>query len=109
MRKTLAGRASTICRVTASLTRRSPSSTRRSAFAGIVLMSTILAVPSAQKDRGSESGDLVEMDAVVLDRNAQPVRDLTIGDFQIKEDGRAVDLKTFAAVGFDEAVPRHLI
>jgi VWFA-related protein len=74
-----------------------------------VLASTILSVPSAQKNRAAESGDLVEMDAVALDRDDQPVGDLTISDFQIKEDGRSVDLKTFASVGFDEAVPRHLV
>src|SRR5829696_6495928 len=41
------------------------------------------------------SGELVELDVVALDRQQQPVTDLRREDFQIKEDGRPVDLKTF--------------
>jgi VWFA-related protein len=46
---------------------------------------------------------------VVLDRDDKPVGGLTIADFQIKEDGRPVDLKTFASVGIEEPVPRHVV
>jgi VWFA-related protein len=108
MRRRLGGRGSTIFPTITSPTRRSSSSGRLSGFAAVALVSTILAAPSAQKNRGSETGDLVEIDVVALDRKDQPVGGLTIGDFQIKEDGRLVDLKTFAAVGFEEAVGRQL-
>jgi VWFA-related protein len=41
---------------------------------------------------------LVELDAVVLDDDDRPVPGLKQEDFQVKEDGRVVDLKTFDAV-----------
>ena len=44
------------------------------------------------------SGDLIELDVVALDRQDLPVSDLRQEDFQIKEDGRVVDIKTFAHV-----------
>jgi VWFA-related protein len=44
------------------------------------------------------STDLVELDVVALDRYEQPVAGLQQDEFQIKEDGRAVDVKTFAYV-----------
>jgi VWFA-related protein len=46
----------------------------------------------------ASSSDLVELDVVVLDRDEQPVVDLRQEDFEIKEDGRAVDVKTFLQV-----------
>ena len=54
---------------------------------------------SAQRPKPSpSSGDLIELDVVALDRRDQPVTDLRLEDFTIKEDGRAVDVKTFAQV-----------
>lgn len=47
------------------------------------------------------SGDLVELDVVALDRDGRPVTDLQASDFQIKDDGQRVDLKTFEAVTAD--------
>ena len=43
-------------------------------------------------------GDLVELDVVAIDRDDRPVTDLRQADFTIKEDGRAVELKTFSRV-----------
>ena len=40
----------------------------------------------------------VELDAVVLDKNDRPVRGLQQGDFQVKEDGRAVTVTSFNEV-----------
>lgn len=54
---------------------------------------------SAQRAKpGPSSGDLVELDVVALDRRDQPVTDLRLEDFTIKEDRRAVEVKTFARV-----------
>jgi VWFA-related protein len=44
------------------------------------------------------SGDLVELDVVALGRDEQPVADLRQDEFQVKEDGHVVELKTFANV-----------
>jgi VWFA-related protein len=44
------------------------------------------------------AGDLIELDVVALDRRDQPVTDLRLEDFKIKEDGRAVEVKTFSQV-----------
>ncbi len=48
--------------------------------------------------RQPATGDLVELDVVALDRDDQPVTDLHQDEFRVKEDGRLVDLKTFAKV-----------
>jgi VWFA-related protein len=45
--------------------------------------------------------DLVEVGAVVLDRNGDPVTGLTRDDFEIVEDGRAAPISTFAAINAD--------
>src|SRR6185295_4760825 len=57
------------------------------------------AAPAAQRTPpAASSGDLVELDVVALDRQDQPVAGLRREDFQVKEDGRVVDIKTFAHV-----------
>ena len=53
---------------------------------------------SAQKPAPAPSVDLVEIDVVVTDHNGQHVPGLRREDFEIKEDGKAVDIKTFTAV-----------
>ena len=52
---------------------------------------------SAVQDQG-QATFLVELDAVVLDEGDRPVAGLKQEDFQIKEDGRLVDVKTFDTV-----------
>src|ERR1044072_1201395 len=52
--------------------------------------------PSAQ--RRTLRADLVELDVVVLDGGDRPIRDLRQEDFEVKEDGQRVDVKTFAAI-----------
>jgi len=55
--------------------------------------------PSAQRSAPAPaSADLVELDIVVLDREEHPVAGLRQEDFQIKEDGHLVDVKTFSHV-----------
>jgi VWFA-related protein len=44
------------------------------------------------------SADLVELDVVVLDHDDRPITDLRQDEFKIKEDGHAVEVKTFASV-----------
>lgn len=57
-----------------------------------------------------ETGDLVLLDVVVTDQRGEAVRDLTAADFSVKEDGRVVDIKTFAAVdGRVDDEPRSLV
>jgi VWFA-related protein len=59
----------------------------------------LLAALAAQRPASqSPSGELVELDVVVLDRNQQPIAGLRQEDFQIKEDGHIVDVKTFSQV-----------
>src|SRR4030095_14404564 len=58
------------------------------------------------------SSDLVELDVVALDKDDRPVFGLERADFQVREDGHVVDLKTFTAPsrGQDEAPePRQLV
>jgi VWFA-related protein len=55
-------------------------------------------VLAAQPTPEVPSGDLVELDVVVLDKYEQPVAALQQEDFQIKEDGHPVDVKTFTPV-----------
>ncbi len=54
---------------------------------------------------GQPSAELVELDAVVTDDGGRPVTGLTRDDFDVREDGTRVDLKTFDAVADDGARP----
>jgi len=72
----------------------------RSAMAAALVGSCLLtASPRGQRPQAAPvTSDLVELDIVVLDRQDRPVTDLGREEFTIKEDGRAVDVKTFSAV-----------
>ena len=63
------------------------------AFVGVALV-----VPAQRPQHAPSAADLVELDVVALDRHDQPVTDLRREDFTIKEDGRAIELKTFSQV-----------
>jgi VWFA-related protein len=56
------------------------------------------AAVSAQRRPAASANDLVELDLVAFDRDNHPVTDLRQDEFKIKDDGRAVDVKTFAKV-----------
>jgi VWFA-related protein len=59
----------------------------------------LLAALAVQRGaKPAPSADLVELDVVVLDRYEQPVAGLRQEDFQVKEDGHLVDVKTFSPV-----------
>jgi len=56
--------------------------------------------PPAQQDIPTfrEGVQLVEVDAIVTDRQGNPVRDLTKDDFEIIEDGRTQNMRTFSLI-----------
>jgi VWFA-related protein len=58
-------------------------------------MCTLAFSGSAQKVAAPASIDLVELAVVVTDRQRQPVLDLTKQDFEVREDGKPVDITTF--------------
>ncbi len=51
------------------------------------------------------AGDLVELDIAVVARDGSAVMDLQRSDFQIKEDGKKVEIKTFMPVTADGLSP----
>ena len=65
---------------------------------GVALVALVVASGAAQKPTSFQSVDLVDVDVVVTDRDGRTVAGLTRDDFEIKEDGKAVELKTFNAV-----------
>lgn len=56
------------------------------------------AASAQRKAKAPASGDLVELDLVAWDKQNRPVTDLRKEEFEIKEDGRAMEIKTFAQV-----------
>ena len=65
----------------------------------LVALGAVLAAIAAPIIASQESAQyLVEVDAVVLDDGDRPVPGLKQEDFQVKEDGHLVELKTFDAV-----------
>ena len=59
----------------------------------------LTATPSAQRRTpAAPTGELIELDVVVLDRDHRPVTDLRQDEFQIKDDGKPVEVKTFSKV-----------
>jgi len=60
-----------------------------------VLIAASVVVLTAQKDAATY---LVEVDAVVTDDAGKPVAGLKQDDFEVKDDGKRVDVKTFDAV-----------
>jgi VWFA-related protein len=73
------------------------------AFLSAVLL--LLAAQQAPEPKpGFRSGvTVVEVDVVVTDKSARPVRGLREEDFEISEDGRPVQIATFSAVDVPEA------
>ena len=60
---------------------------------------------AAQPPRIRTGINLVEVDAVVVDDKGVPVRGLQQEDFQIEEDGRPVEIASFAAIDLPMASP----
>jgi VWFA-related protein len=63
------------------------------------LAAILAASVSAQRPQPPlATGDLVELDVVALGRDDRPITDLRQDEFRIKEEGRAVEVKTFTTV-----------
>jgi len=70
-----------------------------SAVVAVVIASFFTAAIAAQRRTATPAdGDLLELDVVALDRQDLPVSDLRQEEFQIKDDGRVMEIKTFAHV-----------
>jgi VWFA-related protein len=82
-------------------------SSRRLLAAAVAILSAVAATGVASQEQTGAAQYLVEIDAVVLDGDDRPVAGLRQEDFQIKEDGRNVDLVTFDAVA-DTGVGRPI-
>jgi VWFA-related protein len=64
----------------------------------LAVSGAVAAVVMVRAAQSADSPYLVELDAVVVDDSGRSVTGLRQEDFQVKEDGRPVDLKTFDAV-----------
>ena len=64
----------------------------------VALAALLVVTVSAQRQKAAPAVDLVELDVIALDRHDQPITDLRREDFTVKEDGHAVELKTFSLV-----------
>jgi VWFA-related protein len=75
----------------------------KSTGAGASAVLAVLLVSSgrSQKPATFQSLDLVDVDVVVSDRDGHAVSGLTRDDFEVREDGKRVDVKTFVAVAAD--------
>jgi VWFA-related protein len=73
---------------------------RVATVAALPIALAVLGVTAAAQFRART--DLVELGAVVLDTNGDPVPNLRQGDFEIVEDGHPVPIATFVAVNANE-------
>jgi VWFA-related protein len=71
---------------------------RRLLALALAVSGVVAAVVIVRAAQSADSPYLVELDAVVVDDSGRSVTGLRQEDFQVKEDGRPVDLKTFDAV-----------
>ena len=78
---------------------------------GILTAATLLAQapPQAQDTPTFRSGvQLIDVDVVVTDKDGMPVRNLTRDDFEIIEDGKVQDIRTFTAIDLPVETPNQL-
>jgi len=61
----------------------------------VALAGLPLAARQGKHAQDAAAADLVELDVLALDRDGHPVTDLRREDFEIKDDGHVVDVKTF--------------
>lgn len=65
----------------------------------------VMATLAAQRPPAPPTGDLVELDVVVVGRDGQTVGLLRRDDFEVKDDGRRVDIKTFDEIKSTGSAP----
>ena len=78
---------------------------------GTLTAATLLAQapPQAQDTPTFRSGvQLIDVDVVVTDKDGNPVRDLTKDDFEIIEDGRVQEIRTFSLIDLPFEEPAAL-
>src|SRR5689334_15559217 len=71
---------------------------RTLAALGFAVVGAMVAAAVSRAAQPADGLYLVEVDAVVIDDSGRAVTGLRQEDFQVKEDGRPVELKTFDAV-----------
>jgi hypothetical protein len=71
----------------------------------MLVTGTLVIAALASSALHNAPGDLVELDVAVVDKSGATVVDLKQSDFQIKEDGKAVEVKTFTPVLADGLSP----
>jgi len=71
----------------------------------VVATGTLLIAALAGSALQNATGDLVELDVAVVDKSGATIPDLKQSDFQVKEDGKAVEVKTFTPVSADGLSP----
>ena len=67
-----------------------------------ILAATLAAFLNSSSSAQFQNVDLVDVDAVVTDADGKPVTGLKKEDFEVREDGKPVELKTFVAVSMSE-------
>jgi VWFA-related protein len=82
-------------------------------FLAATLTATLAAflTSSSTAQNQFQNVDLVDVDVVVTDDDGKPVTGLKKDDFDVREDGKAVELKTFVslATSEDPSVPRSMV
>ena len=66
---------------------------------------------SSSAQNSFQNVDLVDVDVVVTDDDGRPVTGLNKDDFEVREDGKLVDLKTFVPVAMSDnsSEPRSMV
>src|SRR5262245_46429337 len=77
-----------------------------------ILAATLVAfLNSSSSAQQFQNVDLVDVDVVVTDDDGKPVMGLKQEDFEVREDGKRVELKTFVPVAAseDNSAPRSMV
>jgi Ca-activated chloride channel family protein len=80
----------------------------RTALAAVLALTTAAATICASQIRYQSSIDVVGFTVAVVERTNAPVTGLTIGDFELREDGVLQNVTYFSAGADEQAVPLHI-
>jgi len=80
-------------------------------FRAATLTATLAAFLTSSSSAQFQTVDLVDVDVVVTDDDGKPVTGLKKDDFDVREDGKPVELKTFVSLATSEdmSVPRSMV